>query len=228
MFNDSSPVVVSPPAPGTHTAWAWVPVRSLSSRHRTRVLAHLQQLAADDRFLRFGCQATDAQIGHYVDALDFEQDEVFGVFNRRLELVAMAHLAHHVEAEGATRAAEFGVSVLARYRGRGFGRRLFEHATLHARNRGVSTLLIHALTQNRAMLKIVRDAGAVIRADGSEATASLSLPEDTWVTQVGEVAVTQAAEIDYRLKSQALNFDGFMAGVDDLRSSLHGSKIASE
>ena len=26
--------------------------------------------------------------------LDFEQDEVFGIFSRRLELVAMAHLAH--------------------------------------------------------------------------------------------------------------------------------------
>ncbi|MEO7150097.1 MAG: GNAT family N-acetyltransferase [Burkholderiaceae bacterium] len=205
-----------------------MPVRSLSSRHRPRVLAHLLHLSADDRFLRFGYQANDAQIGHYVDALDFEQDEVFGIFNRRLELVAMAHLAHHVEAEGAARAAEFGVSVLARYRGRGFGRRLFEHATLHARNRGVNTLLIHALTQNRAMLKIVRDAGAVIRADGSEATASLSLPEDTWATHVGEIAVTQAAEIDYRLKTQALNFNGLVTGLDELKSSLQGAKIASE
>ena len=30
----------------------------------------------------------------YVDMLDFEHDEVFGIFNRRLELIAMAHLAH--------------------------------------------------------------------------------------------------------------------------------------
>ena len=29
----------------------------------------------------------------YVDGLDFELDEVFGVFNRRLEIVALAHLA---------------------------------------------------------------------------------------------------------------------------------------
>ena len=65
---------------------------------------------------------------------------MFGIFNRRLELIALAHLAHREADAGAGRAAisEFGVSVLPKARRRGFGRRLFEHAMLHARNRGVA------------------------------------------------------------------------------------------
>ena len=31
----------------------------------------------------------------YVQQIDFDRDEVFGIFNRRLRLLAMAHLAYH-------------------------------------------------------------------------------------------------------------------------------------
>src|SRR4029453_6562458 len=124
---------------------SWVPIRSLGPRHRERILAHL--LALDDRarYLRFGHHATNAQIARYVDTLDFEHDEVFGIFNRRLELIAMAHLAYRKTdaARGRAASAEFGVSVLTKTRRRGFGRRLFEHAMLHARNRGVVSIFIH-------------------------------------------------------------------------------------
>lgn len=76
--------------------WTWVPIRSLGARQRDRVGSHLMALDQGDRYLRFGYPATDAQISKYVDAMDFERDEVFGIFNRHLELIAMAHLAHPV------------------------------------------------------------------------------------------------------------------------------------
>ena len=139
---------------------AWVPIRPLAERHRGRILRHLLSLDEGDRYLRFGYQASDHQIERYVERIDFMRDEVFGIFNRRLELIALAHLAMpdspSDRAEGG--AAEFGVSVVRKARGRGFGARLFEHAMLHARNRGVQTLTIHALSENAAMLKIARDA----------------------------------------------------------------------
>src|SRR6266702_3333280 len=50
--------------------------------------------------------------------------------------------------------AEFGVSVLKKARGRGYGSRLFDRAVMHARNEGVELLFIHALSENTAMLKI--------------------------------------------------------------------------
>src|ERR1700741_507043 len=138
------------------TNWTWLPIRSLGPRHRERIASHLLSLPESDRYLRFGYAATDAQMSKYVDMLDFEQDEVFGIFNRKLELIAMAHLAHSManQVDGRPPMSEFGVSVLSHYRGRGFGARLFEHAMLHARNRGVHTLFIHALSENVAMLKI--------------------------------------------------------------------------
>jgi GNAT superfamily N-acetyltransferase len=181
-----------PPAP----ARRWIPVRSLAERHRPRILAHLLALPERDRYLRFGYAASDAQIARYTDQIDFSQDEVFGVFNRRLELIALAHLAGLPNA----REAEFGVSVLPQARSRGYGARLFDHAVLHARNRGVDTLLIHALTENTAMLRITRRAGATIEREGSEAVARLRLPPDDLRSHLDAFIESSAAEVDYRLK----------------------------
>ena len=110
-----------------------VPIRSLGPGHRERIRAHLLALDEHDRYLRFGYPASDEQIGHYVDGLDFDRDEIFGIYNRRLELIAVAHLAFMQEAD-APAGAEFGVSVLKKARGRGYGARLFERAVMHARN----------------------------------------------------------------------------------------------
>ena len=70
-------------------------------RHRERILAHLLALDERSRYLRFGYAANDGHIARYVDTLDFEHDEVFGIFNRRLELIAMAHLAYRPADAGA-------------------------------------------------------------------------------------------------------------------------------
>ena len=202
--------------------WTWVPIRSLAARQRSRVAAHLIELADSDRYLRFGYPATDAQISKYVDSMDFERDEVFGIFNRHLELIAVAHLAHPVTAAGGPRPpmSEFGVSVLPKARGRGFGRRLFEHAVLHARNRGVPTLFIHALSENTAMLKIARRAGATVERDGSESEAWLRLPPDTLASHVGEIVEKQAAELDYRLKVHARQVSGFLEALSEVKAKV--------
>ena len=221
--------LATPPVP-PKICRTWVPIRSLGPRHRSRIAAHLLALGNDDRYLRFGYPATDAQISKYVDTLEFEHDEVFGIFNRRLVLIAMAHLAHPVvmPASGRATMSEFGVSVLPNARNRGFGKRLFEHATLHARNRGVQTLFIHALSENRAMLKIARNAGATVERDGSESEALLTLPPDTLASHVGELVEHQVAELDYRLKLHARQVSGLLGAVSSLRmasgTAAHGAE----
>jgi GNAT superfamily N-acetyltransferase len=208
-----------------------VPIRSLGPRHRERIATHLLALNVSDRYLRFGYPATDAQISKYVDLLDFEQDEVFGIFNRRLELIAMAHLAHAgVEATPERPSmSEFGVSVLPSARSRGFGRRLFEHATLHARNRGVETLFIHALSENTAMLKIARNAGATIVRAGSESDAWLKLPPDTLASHVGELVEHRAAELDYQVKLRACQVGHLFGALADAKSAVgKTSQIAGD
>lgn len=224
MSPDPAPTTLAeppPPGPGAATP-RWVPIRSLAERHRPRITAHLIALDPRDRYLRFGQGRSDAQIEHYVEGLDFERDEVFGIFNRRLELVAMAHLAFPPRPQLASRPpmAEFGVSVLTQARGRAYGTRLFEHAVMRARNRGSDTLYIHALSENTAMLKIARRAGAAVERDGAESEAWLKLPPDTLASQVEELVETQAAELNYRFKEQAIRLENLLDAVGDLRDRL--------
>ncbi len=195
-------------SPQASTTARWLPMRSLDNSHRTEVCKHLLALSPADRLLRFAHAATDEQIEHYCAQIDFLHDELFGVFDRRLRLVAMAHLAF---APGGL-TAEFGVSVLGRVRGRGFGTRLFEHAVMHARNRGVSTMVLYVARDNAAMLAIVRRAGAQVSIDGAEATARLPLVSDTLGSRVEALLERHAAEFDYQLKLRVFRLDQLWQG----------------
>ena len=208
----------------TAPPFRWIPIRSLSARHRPRILAHLLALPDADRYLRFGYAASDPQLAHYADLMDFSQDEVFGIFNRRLELLALAHLALLPPAVDRGHAeAEFGVSVLPKARGRGYGSRLFDHAVLHARNRRIDTLVIHALSENTAMLRIARNAGASIVRDGGESLARLRLPPHDLLSHVDQLVEGQAAELDYRLKRHARRVDGLLDAIDEVKSRFAGN-----
>jgi GNAT superfamily N-acetyltransferase len=198
---------------------ALVPIRSLGSNHRTRIAHHLLALTPDDRYLRFGHWASDDQIFRYVASLDFERDEVFGIYNRKLDLIAVAHLAYAKDSRFDS-CAEFGVSVLGGARGRGYGARLFARAAMHATNDGVSLMFIHALSENAAMLKIARAAGASVERDGSESEAYLRLPPPSLDTRVTELIEEHLALADYRLKAQAKNFWEFLAGLQEVRRSV--------
>ncbi len=200
-----------------------VPIRSLGPQHRERVATHLLGLTERDRYLRFGYMASDEQVRRYVELLDFERDEVFGIFNRRLQLIAMAHVAF-APSEATQSCAEFGVSVLASARGRGYGGLLFERAVTLARNRGVSMMFIHALTENTAMLRIARSAGATVHQDGSESEAYLQLPPAGLDTRVSEIWAEQLGEMDYQLKKQARQFWSLLADVQEIRKGVRDGR----
>jgi len=205
--------------PVTRVAPIMVPIRSLGANHRGRIAKHLLALDDRDRYLRFGYLAKDSQIQRYVDSLDFERDEIFGIYNRRLELIAMAHLANAKDG-GYESCAEFGVSVLPFARGRGYGARLFDRAAMHAANDGVSLMFIHALSENVAMLSIARNAGATVERDGPESEAHLRLPRATLDSRVTEMLEEQIAQADYRLKAQAKQFWSFLATLQEVRRGV--------
>ena len=199
-----------------------VPIRSLGANHRGRIATHLLALDGHDRYLRFGYLANDEQIQRYVDSLDFERDEIFGIYNRRLELLAMAHLAYAPD-KNCESCAEFGVSVNKSARGRGYGARLFDRAAMHARNDGVDLMFIHALSENTAMLKIARSAGATVERDGFETEAYLRLTPPTFDTRMTEMVEEQLAQADYHIKVQAKNFWDFLAGTPLTRCGAVGA-----
>ncbi|NBQ86795.1 MAG: GNAT family N-acetyltransferase [Betaproteobacteria bacterium] len=202
---------------------AMVPIRALGENDRAAIAAHLRALDPHDRYLRFGLAMRDEQLQTYVEGIDFGRDDVFGIFNRHLRLVAMAHLARAADAEMLA-CAEFGVSVDATYRGRGYGDLLFARAITHGRNHGVQLLFIHALSENAAMLHMARKAGALLEREGSETEAYLRLPPATLDTQVSEMLEEQVGRTDYLLKAQAKAFWDFLRTVQEIRRGVQDGR----
>ena len=209
---------------------SWIPIRSLAARHRPRILEHLVALPDHDRYLRFGCLANDAHLARYVAGLNFNRDEIYGVFNRRLQLVAMAHLAcpEAGHSRHASDTAEFGGSVLPHLRGRGHGGRLFEHAMLHARNRGICNFYIHALSENAAMLRVARRAGATVHRDGPESEAFLRMPPETLASHVEQFVADGAAALDYRFKKQARMVSAVVDAINEIRDGVRRTEHSSQ
>ncbi len=202
---------------------ALVPIRSIGPNERARIAGHLLALGARDRYLRFGYAASDEQIQRYVDHLDFERDDLLGIYNRRLELIAMAHLA---QAPGGDYGgcAEFGVSVAEHARGRGYGARLFDRAAVTARNHGVSMLFIHVLSENAAMLKIARNAGATVVRSGFESEAHLELPDATLDSRMTGLALERFGEVDFQFKTRAKQFWTLLSSLQQIRSGVRAAQ----
>ncbi len=204
-----------------------VPIRALTPRHRRRISEHLLALPGHDRYLRFGYAASSEQVQKYVDGLDFNRDEIYGIFNRRLQLIAMAHLAISSDPTCVS-CAEFGVSVSADARGKGLGTLLFKRAVLHARAKNIDMIFIHVLSENTAMLKIARKAGAVVENYGGEVEAHLRLPpqdlQDRVETAVKDAVADGIGEMDFRLKLRALQFWEFLASLQEIRKTVQDGR----
>jgi len=203
-----------------------VPICSLGPQHRERIAQHLMALNPQDRYMRFGYMATGEQIHRYVEALDFERDEIFGIFNRYLKLVALSHLAYSRDSQTGS-CAEFGVSVQQASRGRGYGARLFEHASMHARNAGVKMLFIHALSENAPMISIARKHGARVEREGSETEAYLLLPPADLDSQLTELVTEQFAQTNYAIKKQVNRFLDTLAEVQEIRQGVRDARHQS-
>ena len=200
-----------------------IPITPLESDHRDAIKLHMLNLDEHDRYLRFGYAATDEHITRYIESLDFDRDEIYGIFNRNLEIVAMAHLAI-CQSEGQKSFAEFGVSVSAHARGRGYGGRLFERAMLQARNDKVYQMYIHALSENGPMIRIARKYGADIERDGSETEAYLSLPKRDLDSRVTEILADQYAKTNYVIKEDAKRFWDFLEKVQEIRRGVQSAR----
>jgi RimJ/RimL family protein N-acetyltransferase len=209
-----------------YSAGVLIPIAALNQAHVPLILKHLLELSEHDRYLRFGYAASDAHIQRYVSALNFERDEIYGIFNRNLDIVAMAHLAL-VKEPGREPSAEFGVSVTSSARGRGYGGRLFERAVIHARNDRVYQMYIHALSENAPMIRIARKAGATIERDGSETEAFLRLPKRDLDSRVTELVADQFAKTNYSIKEDAKRFWNFLAEVQEIRQGVRKARHQS-
>jgi RimJ/RimL family protein N-acetyltransferase len=177
-----------------------VAVRELHAGHRAEILRHLLLLNDEDRRLRFGTQTPDEVIRQYVEHLDFNRDTIFGSFDSQLNLIGMAHLAYLPMVKGRANGAEFGVSVLPNGRGQGVGTALLARASVHSRNTRIETLLVHCLANNKAMMRLAKNAGMLVEYAHGDADAYLKLPPANPGTIVEEAANEQWADFDYAMK----------------------------
>jgi RimJ/RimL family protein N-acetyltransferase len=206
--NTASPIVPTTPVPAPkRRGRSAVFVKELTSRTRRRLLKHFIALSPDDRLLRFGSIVSDEVVTRYVDSIDFSRDTVFGVYDRRLRLLGVGHLAFTTREQTAgssvtmkARVAEFGVSVAAAARGMGVGSALFERAAIHCRNADIDTLYMQCLSSNRVMMHIAKKAGMEIHREYDEADAYLKIPPADPGSVMHEAWQEQAATLDYALK----------------------------
>ena len=213
-----------PPLPGERPEpGAAVRVKELTERDRRRLLMHFLALPERDRFLRFGSVLSDELVTRYVQKLNFARDTVFGVYDSKLRLVGVGHLAFAArdarpaitEATKKHHVAEFGLSVSATARGLGIGSRLFERAAIHCRNADVDTLTVHCLASNQTMMHIARKAGMEIHRTYGEADAYLKLSPPNPGSVLQEAVQEQVAQLDYQMKANtkaAVKWLGHMPG----------------
>ena len=145
----------------------------LLDRDRPAVRDHFVSLGPEDRRLRFGSNISDVGITGYVARLDFEHDGLFAVQDEDLSIVAVVHVA----TTGGS--AELGLSVLPGRRGEGLGNALLKRAVTFLRNRGVTEVFVHCLSENGAMMHLARRNGMRIVYSGAESDARLQLDEPT-------------------------------------------------
>ena len=159
------------------------------------------QLNDEDRRLRFGTQTPDEVIVNYVEHLNFNKDNVFGIFDLNLKLIGIAHLAYLPEIKAQARAAEFGVSVLPEGRSQGLGTALLKRSAVHARNTRIETLYVHCLANNWAMMHLAQKANMRVEYAYGDADAYLKLLPASPASIVEEAANEQWADMDYALKA---------------------------
>lgn len=186
-----------------------VRVKELPERHRRRLLMHFLALPDSDRLLRFGSMLSDELVTRYVQRIDFGRDTLFGVYDSKLKLIGVGHLAFAARDAKPTltdvtnkdRVAEFGLSVSASARGLGIGSKLFERAAIHCRNADIDILTMQCLASNQIMMRIARKAGMQIQRAHGEADAYLKLMPASAGSVLREAVDEQVAQLDYTFKA---------------------------
>lgn len=191
-----------------------IPVLQLTGSNREALRRHFLSLDEEDLRLRFEHVISEMTLMKYVDAIDFDSDAVFGVFDENLELAGVAHLGLRGEI------AEFGVSVAPGHRGEGVGTALYRRAYEYCRNHRIGTLFVHCLHENAAMMHIARKAGMEIVTDANEVEAHLRVPAGDPLSFTEEFFDDRVGLFDLALKSQFLAARAIVEAVAEATETL--------
>lgn len=181
----------------------WV-INDMANSEKPDIIAHLQRLDANDRYLRFFTVLNDEAIARYVnEMIDFKTQIGYGIYDTdKKTLIAFAHIT-----EDKNGTAEVGISVDKALRGVGLAKNLMERILVHCKATGINTLFMSCLRENKIMQSMARKAGLHVVLDHDEAIAHLELdvnPFQKVVYQTKEIAHQHVTIFDKCYRQNAL------------------------
>jgi GNAT superfamily N-acetyltransferase len=174
---------------------SYVTVRQVLPYEYPKYRAHLKSLDAESKILRFGYPITD----HVIDQLcdKFEQDPgkqmLFAIENRKLEFIAIGHIALD---DGM----ELAFSVLKKYQGRGYGNLLMKRCIQYCRTHGILKGCMVCLSTNAAIRHLCKKYKISVENDHGESLADIELPPAGFDTYIRETIDNNLSALDYITK----------------------------
>ena len=162
---------------------------------------HLLRLDADSRRLRFGSAVSAEFIDRYTSRAFRGGAVVHGYFvDGTLRAAAELYpLGDVLPGE-----AEAAFSVEPDYQNHGLGTVLLERVILSARNRGIRTLCLSCLAQNRRMQQVARKFDAELTFDSGDVVAELKAPFPTALSLAQEAGADARGMAGAMLQAQRL------------------------
>lgn len=184
-------------------------IRKLWVGEAARYRDHLLRLDAESRHSRFGGGVADEFIENYVGTTFGLSSVVHGFFAGGV-LRGAAEL--RPLGPGFSREAEAALSIEADWQSHGIGSALLDRTLLAARNRGIQTLHMACLANNRRMQELARKFAAELSFDFGDV--------------VGEVAAARPTPLSV-LRELVADNHGFATAVLDVQSRLLKNQSAA-
>ena len=146
-------------------------------------LDHLGRLSPDDRIARFSGGVTPAALAEHVRRFDWRIGWLIGCFeNGHLRGVAELRWLD----PGLGWRAELAVTVEEAWQDQGVGTELLRLSLIHARNRGLKSLYMICLTDNRRMQAIARKFEGELSFAPGQVEADIAVPFPTQFSLLAE------------------------------------------
>ena len=170
-------------------------VRRVLPHEYPKYRAHLKDLDAESKLLRFGHPVTDHVIDQLCDKLEEEASNhvLFAIENRRLEFIAVGHIALGGNME-------LAFSVLKKHQGRGFGNLLMKRCIQYCRTHNILKGCMICLSTNAAIRHLCKKYGISLENDQGETLASIELPPAGLDTYISETIDNNLSVLDYVTK----------------------------
>ena len=136
---------------------------------------HLKNLTPEDRYTRFCYNVKDEGIDHLILGILYNRHD-HHLFSATVDdrIVGFVHLARDGDDW------ELAVSIDRDYQGRGIADQLMSHASGWGKTRGIHTVFMQCITQNKKIQHLARKHGLqMVERDGSEVTSRVELPAPT-------------------------------------------------